>query len=176
MVQAIILAAGKGTRIMPHTKNIPKTLIKLDDKAIVEHLITSLNKAGVVNITMVFGYQANKIKAFLGNKVKYVYNHEYETTNNLYSLVCAVPEINEEFIVLMGDSVLHPNILKELLKSKGDIITAVDNNKNLDEESFKAVIKGNLIKDLGREISLKNAHGEFLALTKFLESCLNINM
>jgi len=167
MTQAIILAAGNGRRLYPYTKDKPKCLIQMGTKSLIEHQIDTLKTAGIDEIIVVTGHKSKMVKTRLGSKVKYVYNRKFATTNNLYSLWCATPYIKGDFIVSMADSIFHQGIIQKLLSSKKSITTMVDNNKNLDEEAFKAVTKNDCVKDLGRNLDLKKASGEFLALTKF---------
>ena len=79
----MILAAGQGTRLMPFTKGMPKCMVKVIDRPLIEYQINALNSLGVADIIIVRGYQGEKIK-YPG--IRYYENNEYKTTNIVYSL------------------------------------------------------------------------------------------
>ena len=66
-MKAIILAAGKGTRLHPITERMPKCLIPVDDKAILEHMLERLTKNKIDKIVMVVGFEENQIKQYFGD-------------------------------------------------------------------------------------------------------------
>ena len=85
---AILLSAGLGSRMRPITNSIPKPLVKVNNKALIETVIDSLIYYGVENIYIVTGYLADKF-SFLEKKyeekckINFVYNKDYETKNNI---------------------------------------------------------------------------------------------
>lgn len=111
--RAIILAAGKGERLRPLTLNVPKPLIKVHGRAMIESAIDALLQNGIQEIHVVTGY---KKEAFLPLAVKYpsidfVDNPMYDTCNNISSLYAA-REYLEDAIVMDGDQVIkNPAIL-----------------------------------------------------------------
>lgn len=89
---AIILAAGKGTRLLPITRQIPKCLIDINGRCILDRALHNLSESGITNVTIVVGYLQDKIKdmfgkRYLGMDIKYSINYEYETTNSMFSLL-----------------------------------------------------------------------------------------
>ena len=75
-MKVIIMAAGRATRMLPLTKNMPKCLLKLNKKTILQHQIDILKKCGIKNIVIITGHHAEKIEKLYGKK-----NGKLETSN-----------------------------------------------------------------------------------------------
>ena len=130
--KALILAAGKGTRIRGTTKNKPKCLLRFKDKTIIEILIEKLRSEGINKITVVTGYQSEKIKKKLKNSVKYINYPNYNKTNNLHTLLYAKKELNEPLLCIFSDLLLSQKIIKKMALSKKDICLAIDTKSKLE--------------------------------------------
>ena len=105
---AIIMAAGLGTRMRPLTNEIPKPLVKVNGKRMIETIIQGLNQNGITDISIVTGYLADKFD-FLANKysgIKLINNPYYQKYNNLSSLYVARDELNNT-IILDGDQLIN---------------------------------------------------------------------
>lgn len=105
---AIIMAAGLGTRMRPLTNEIPKPLVKVNGKRMIETIIQGLNKNGITDITIVTGYLADKFD-YLANKysgIKLINNPYYQKYNNLSSLYVARNELKNT-IILDGDQLIN---------------------------------------------------------------------
>ena len=66
-MKAVIMAGGKGTRLMPLTRNLPKPMVNLIDKPVLEHVINLLRKHGVYEIAITLGYLADRVISYFGN-------------------------------------------------------------------------------------------------------------
>ena len=107
-MKAIILASGIGKRLRPLTNNMPKSLIKIKDKTILEYQLDSLLKCKIEKVIITTGPFEEKIKEFLKTKyrnldVTYVNNPKYETTNYIYSLWLTKDFIDDDVILFHGD-------------------------------------------------------------------------
>lgn len=105
-MQAVILAGGKGTRLRPFTNNIPKPLVPIGDKAILEIVLLQLKNAGVTEIYLAVNHLANLIKAFFGDggglgiKIKYSIEEKELGTAGPLKLIDG---LSENFFVMNGD-------------------------------------------------------------------------
>lgn len=105
---AIIMAAGLGTRMRPLTNEIPKPLVKVNGHRMIETIIQGLRKNGIEDISIVTGYLADKF-TFLKDKypgVKLINNPYYQKYNNLSSLYVARNELKNT-IILDGDQLIN---------------------------------------------------------------------
>lgn len=122
-MKAIILAAGKGTRLRPLTNDIPKAMIKVLNKTLIERQIENLQNCGIMDITIVTGY---KDELFKFPKIDYIKNERFETTNMNESLFCAAEKLNDHVVVCYSDIIFERKIIKQIIESKQDIGLAVN--------------------------------------------------
>lgn len=165
-MKAIILAAGKGNRLYPLTKEIPKALQKLNGETILGHQIQNLRGCGINEIVIVTGFQANKIKELGGPNILYIHNPIYETTNNLVSLWFARNEMDGDFIFLNGDVVFDRRILEELLRMHQDICFVTE-QKTCIAEDMKVKVKDAMVVEINKSMDSSEAYGEFIGIAKF---------
>ena len=117
---ALLLAAGTGSRLFPLTQHAPKCLTLVNDKSILERLITNLKNQGFKRLVIVTGHLQESIVDFLGEKsgdicIEYIHSPLYQTTNNIYSLWMARKIINEPFVLFESDLVLNSTLLDEMV-------------------------------------------------------------
>lgn len=107
-MKAVILAGGKGMRLRPYTHIIPKPLMPIGDKAILEIILDQLLSAGFEEIHLAVGYQADYIKTFLNGKLKYnnkiKFSHEKEPLSTAGPIKLVENYVNEDFLVINGDT------------------------------------------------------------------------
>ena len=106
---AMILAAGRGERMMPLTKNTPKSLIKVKDLALIEHSISALKKSNIIDIVINIAYLGEQIKTHLGDGSNFGVHITYsdESSGALETaggIIKALPILdNKPFIVINSD-------------------------------------------------------------------------
>ena len=122
-MRAIILAAGSGLRLGQHTKDIPKALLDLNGKSILERQISLLREYGVNEIFVVTGYQREK---HILKDIEYIFNPRYSETEQLASMMVARTKIFDDVLVIFGDIVFDSQILQQILASNDDIAIAID--------------------------------------------------
>ena len=121
-MNAIILAAGMGIRLLPNTENIPKGMVKLFDKSLIEMQIDNFKKCGIDDISIVTGYLAEKINF---RSINYFKNENFSTTAGNESLYCAKQKLSDT-IVCYADLVFDIAIIKKMIDFNGDIGIAID--------------------------------------------------
>ena len=90
-MKTIILAAGLGKRLKPHTDQIPKCMVKFKDKEIIDYIIQVNNNCGVKKLVIVKGYKQWKLKK---SNVLYYKNNDFDSTNMVETLMCAKNEFD----------------------------------------------------------------------------------
>jgi len=120
---ATILAAGEGSRLRPFTEDMPKVMLPVGNKPIIEYLIESLRKCGIREIILVVGYKKERIMEYFGDgkgwnvNIKYVFQDKQIGTG--HALLQAEKHVEEEeFLVLPGDNIIDGDSLSLLMKSK----------------------------------------------------------
>lgn len=116
-MNAIIIAAGTGSRLRPLTHYTPKPLIEVHGKSFIERNIEYLIESGISEIIIVIGYMKEKF-LFLKEKyenIKLIFNPKYEEYNNIYSLYLAKDYLKDTYI-LDGDIFLKKNIFEKKME------------------------------------------------------------
>ncbi len=162
-MKAIILAAGKATRLLPLTKEKPQCLLKVGKKTILERQIEYLKKAGIKNITIITGYLAEKIEKF--SKEKTSFNPFYNISGMAMTLWVVKEDLKEGFIFLYSDILFDSKVIDGLLKNMGDICLAIKED-GLREEAEKVIEDKGSIKNVSK-IKLEGENGEFVGIAKF---------
>lgn len=184
-VSAVILAAGASQGLLPLTEELPKPMLDVKGKTILERQIEVLNACGVKDLAVVRGYKKDAIK--LPN-LRYYDNDDYATTNEVVSLFCAGKELQGPFVLLYGDILFERGHLEKLLKSPADISILVDRSfaeggrpegsrgapdlcvlKDAQEAGYRFVgaATPHHIARVGRAIPPAEAHGEFVGMAMF---------
>ena len=130
-MKAIIIAAGVGSRLGDLTKNLPKPLLDVNGKSILEHQIELFHKFGIKDIVIVTGHKKEK---FRFRDVKYIHNPNYLNVEQADSLMSARNEIVGDVLVSFGDIIFDELVLKQLLQFDGELILATDQEW---EESYQ---------------------------------------
>ena len=176
-MKAIILAAGRGSRMGEGTANLPKCMMKLWGKTLLEHCLDSLQKAGFVpnDIGIITGYKSEMIQI---KDVYYFHNADWEKTNMFISLKKAAEWLRSEpCIVSYSDIVFSPEAVKKLRNSSKEFsITYYTGFWELwanrfsypldDLETFKQ--EGGKLLEIGKKPSSKEEiQGQYMGLLKF---------
>jgi choline kinase len=172
----IILASGTGNRLKSKTKKIPKCLVKVNNKPIIEYMnkfIDCFNK-----VFIVVGYKANNLKKLLKDKkIKFVYNKNYNSTNMVHSIFCASKYINDDVVISYSDIIFDYSIFKLFKKKKTLMPIKKDwvkvwkkrmGYKNIKNDAENLVIKGNKLISIGGKISGVLPKYQFMGLIKII--------
>lgn len=183
-MQYIILAAGRGKRLKKKTLNIPKFLVKIKNKSILEYQLKLLEKFKFNRKIILTGYKHEKIEE---KKIQAILikNKDYLKTNMLYTLFLSKKFlIEEDSIIAYGDIVFEEKILRNLINSPKEFVVVIDKDwKRLwnlrhgkiikDFESLE--IKKNKIVDIGRRIkNLKKIQGQYIGLIKIKKKTMKL--
>lgn len=175
LLKVIIVAAGFEKRLLPFNQEVPKAMLDIKGKTILERQIELLNRFGISDIVVVKGYKKEKIN-YPG--IRYYENDKYKEGHILSSLFCAEQELDGAFIFLYGDIIFEESVLSKLLQSKADISLVVDRNwkahyQDRNEHSVKEAElvlldkSGERIIKIGRGLDPAKVDGEFIGLAMF---------
>ena len=127
-MQAVILAGGKGTRLAPYTYILPKPMMPIGDKAILEVLLRQLKRAGINHVTMAVGYHAGLLQAFFQDGAQFDLDITYSLESKPLGTagpLAQVPGLDKTFMVCNGDvlTLLPFNDLIRFHQEQGAICT-----------------------------------------------------
>ena len=167
-MQAVILAAGFGSRLKSLTGGKAKPLLEVGGRPLILHQLEALADHGVGPVLVVVGHQADEVKAVIGDRAETVVNERFAQTNSLYSLWLARQWIKGPFVLLNCDLFFDPQILDQVLEDPGNVL-AYDSTSSRGREQTKVAIKQRRVVDLGKDLPPSSARGESLGMLKFEE-------
>ncbi len=162
-VKALITAAGMGTRFGALTARMNKALFKVGDETLIRHVVTRLKSGGVEDVTVVAGYQKERLKKELaGSGVRVLDNPIYRSSGILGSFRAARRVLaGKAFLFTTSDHFFSKNVLKGCLGGASDIRIVVQKKKRYTAEDAKVIITGTRVVEMGKNIDLAKASGEF---------------
>jgi len=177
MKNLIILAAGSGKRLLPHTDKVPKCLVKLKNKTLLERNISEWRAAGDFNITIVSGYKSKKL---LETNFPCIHNAEFESTNMVWSLAKTlkkISKIKDDFIYISyGDIIVSKANVHRIMESDNEVNVLIDQEWEKlwslrmadylsDVESL--ICKDGRIIEIGKKTkNIKHIQGQYIGVLK----------
>jgi choline kinase len=178
--KAIIIAAGRGRRLMPYTDQMPKCLVPVAGRSILHWQLAAFRAAGIEEIVIIRGYLGHVLEARaseLGPGVRFVDNPAFESNNILLSLFHAHAELDQPVLITYSDIVFTPEVVRTLLDQPGDICLTIDRDfaliydgrteHPLAEAEVAAVDeRGQVVRVGKRALPAGEAFGEFIGLAR----------
>jgi phosphoenolpyruvate phosphomutase len=173
-IKALIVAAGKGSRLKAHTDNLPKCMLDFGGKTLLERQLLVYRDCGIDNISVIKGYKKNKINY---KNLKYFENKDYSNNNILNSIFCGEKAINGNVIIAYSDILFESSVVQRLLDSDHDISVVVDidwrdyyvgrKEHPLTEAENVIFNSNNEVIKIGKIATEKQeVHGEFIGMMK----------
>ena len=168
-MRMIILAAGRGERLMPLTRNTPKPLIDIGNgNTLLEEQVQSLKASGIVDeIVIVVGYLAEQVEAKIGSyndgqvKIRTIFNPFWQTSNNLMSLWMARYELDsDDILITNGDNIFTPEVFKSIAQKGEGVWLTVSPKVAFDCDDMKVKIEDNMISHVAKTIPAEDAFAE----------------
>ena len=125
-LKGIILSAGQGRRLLPLTTDLPKCLLRIGGRTVLEWQLRMLAAAGVHHVVVVVGFGAAEVERQLaditppGMQVRTLFNELYDRADNLVSCAVASPEMGEDFLLLNGDTLADSTVVDAPAGEPGD--------------------------------------------------------
>ena len=165
---AIILAAGMGTRLRPFLDGVPKGLLEIEGETLVGLSTRQLRDAGIERLTIVAGYGAGHYRQFAATRedVRLVLNDQYETTGSMASLAVALERIRGDVLVLESDIVYEQRALEAILNSPASDATLISGPTGAGDEVWVYAPNGRVRSMSKNARELPMVHGEFVGITR----------
>lgn len=175
-MRAIIIAGGVSKRLRPLTEHIPKTLLKLDQKIILEHILDASRQAGITQFTILTGHGQEYVEGFAklyarhypNITMDFVHIPRYSETGNIIALQAAHHLFDQDAVIINSDTIFHPDVMRKLLQSAENNAMMIDDVKDLGEEEMKVFIdEGAYITQIHKSLDPGAADGEYVGVLKF---------
>jgi choline kinase len=174
-VKAILLGAGRGRRLGPHTVDCPKSLVPFAGRRLGDFALEAMARAGIRDVIYVGGWHVEHVRAQYPN-LDYVVNERWAETNILASLFCAKDHMDDGFVSTYTDIVYPVDVVQRLRDAPGDICLAIDTEwraryrertQHPETDGEKVRASGGHILEISRTIDPAAAHGEFIGVARF---------
>jgi choline kinase len=172
--KAIILAAGQGSRLLPHTLDLPKCLLDLAGRSMLGWQLQGLARAGVREAVVVTGFRSDLVEDALpgitppGMQVRTLFNPFYKVADNLASCWMVRHELDGPVLTLNGDTLFEPAIARRLLAAPAsDITVTIDRKAAYDEDDMKVVTSGERLTAIGKKLPMAEVTGESIGFLRF---------
>ncbi|WP_029601939.1 UTP--glucose-1-phosphate uridylyltransferase AglF [Halococcus hamelinensis] len=122
-MQAVVLAAGKGTRLRPLTDDKPKGMVEVDGKPILTHCFERLVELDASELLVVVGYKQEVIISHYGDEfegVPITYAHQREQAGLAHALLTVEEHIDDDFMLILGDNVFEANLGDVVERQRAD--------------------------------------------------------
>jgi len=176
-MKTIILSAGQGSRLLPLTEDRPKCLLDLGKNTILGVQLSALKAGGATEVVIVTGFRTAAVEKAAeeasesGFKVRTLFNPFYNVADNLASCWMAREEMREPFLLLNGDTLFQPEIMKRLLRAPTAAITiTIDKKVDYDSDDMKVKLAGSRLLDVGKTLEPEDTHGESIGFSRFDKS------
>ncbi|HEX6962366.1 MAG TPA: phosphocholine cytidylyltransferase family protein [Lacipirellula sp.] len=174
-MRAIIIGAGRGSRLMPTTADAPKCFAEVGGQRILDWAVDAFRASGVSRIAFIGGYQIDKVRAAYP-EFTFRHNQRWEQNNILASLFHAEDLMNEPFICSYSDILFRPAVIEGLMASDADMAMSVDTawleryggrTEHPSDDAEKVTVDGGAITRVDRRIPEAEAYGEFTGIARF---------
>jgi 5-methyltetrahydropteroyltriglutamate--homocysteine methyltransferase len=174
-MKAIIIGAGRGSRIMPYSQDRPKCFTEVAGERILDRILGTFSANGIMEVHFIGGYHIGVVEKAYPELTFHV-NEDWERNNVLASLFKAEDAMDEGFICCYSDIVFTAEIVEKLLRNPRDIVIGVDTQwrrryasrtQHPMDDAEKVLVKEGRILKIDRAIPSDEAAGEFIGVAKF---------
>lgn len=167
-MKAILLAAGRGSRLKPFTDTTPKSLLQIGNTSLIERMVGILRKTGIDDISIVVGYLKESFFRTFPSGVKFYVNDDYLNTDQGGSLLKAKAEMNDNLLLIAADLLCPESVYRAAIENDSPICLAIDIREDCYDDTIeKIILENGKIRMVGKtNVPNDRANGEFLGMTK----------
>lgn len=165
---AVILAAGRGTRLGNRTKEMPKGFLEVGGETLIERSIRLLKSEGIENIVVGVGHKGTAYEDIQDQYgLTIFYNDEYSTTESMYTLVCAAPHITGDFLLLESDLLYDVSALQTIINTSQSNVILGSGFTDSGDEVYLHTFESGEFRYLSQDGNDKiNAYAELVGICK----------
>jgi len=166
-MKAVLLAAGRGSRLGGLTAVLPKALVPVRGDPLIHYMLRLCETVGFEETIVVGGFEPYKLEAYLSRREKpcrFVINREFRL-GNLLTLCAARPYLEGDFLIANIDHIYPPALFQKFLKAAGPVVCAADFDRRLGSDDMKIRIDGKgRIKAIGKRLPVFD--GGYIGMTQ----------
>ena len=174
-MKAVIIGAGRGERLMPHTADAPKCFARVKDRRILDWGLEALAGGGLTDITFIGGYRIDSVQADYPH-FTFCHNADWPDNNILESLMHAESHLADGFVCAYSDILYTPDIISKLLESDQDITLVCDTDwrerykkrtEHPENDGEKMRVEEGVVTEINRTMPSEAAAGEYIGVARF---------
>jgi choline kinase len=174
-MRAIIIGAGRGSRLMPTTADTPKCFAEVADKRLLDWTVEAFRQSGIEEIAFIGGYRIEVVQEAYP-EFSFRHNADWPNNNILASLMYAEDLMDEPFVCCYSDILFTPAIVQAVMQCEEEIALGVDTGwltryvhrtEHPSDDAEKVTVENGAVTRVHREIPEEEAYGEFIGLAKF---------
>lgn len=165
-IQAVILAAGRGSRLRHVIDDQPKCLAEIGGRPLIDHQLEMLAGAGITEVVVVTGYRPEAVRRVVGRRARFVHNPLWEDTEGLFSLYLCREWVTGPLLVMNCDVLPDPGVLLRLLARPGNAF-AYDSSSGADPEQMAVEFDGKHLVAMSKDLPVERTHGENVGILYF---------
>jgi choline kinase len=170
ITKAIILSAGKGSRLLPLTEDRPKCLIEFNGQSLLEWQLDALAANQVSEIVVVTGFRDDLVDAVVAKRagVRTLFNPFYHVADNLGSVWLARAEFDCDTLLLNGDTLISPSLVERVLGADGGSISVtIDEKAEYDADDMKVLRDRDRLLRIGKALEAGQYNAESIGFLAF---------
>ena len=174
-MKAIIIGAGRGERLMPHTKDAPKCFAEVKGKRILDWGLEALRAGGLTDVVFIGGYRIEDVREAYP-EFAFCHNADWPNNNILFSLMCAEGYMGDGFVCAYADILYRGEIVCGLMESRYDITLVCDTvwraryrkrTEHPESDGEKVAAQGDRVVAIDRTMPSEAALGEYIGVARF---------
>ena len=172
-MKAIILSAGRGSRLLPLTENMPKCLLPVRGTTLLGYQLDTLEAAGIRQATIVTGFMTGLVEAELASrkgalKATPFFNPFFQVADNLASCWMVREQMGEDLLLINGDTLFEVSLLEDVLSGPArSIQVTIDRKPFYDSDDMKVTLDGTRLKAIGKSLAQADSDAESIGLLRF---------
>lgn len=172
-MKAIILSAGRGSRLLPLTETRPKCLLPVRGTTLLGYQLDTLEAAGIETATVVTGFLPALVEEELARRTSRLqaqafFNPFFHVADNLASCWMVRDRMDDDFLLINGDTLFSLDLIKAVLAAPtGDICVTIDQKPGYDEDDMKVTLDGSRLRAIGKKLPAEETHAESIGILRF---------
>ena len=175
MINAIILSAGQGKRLLPLTETRPKCMLSVAGKTILEWQVETLLAADIGRIFIITGFNSDLVEEHVNDRfgadmdrISIIFNPFYSVSDNLASCWMGRHAMDEDFLLLNGDTLFEPALLDTVLASPAAPVTlTIDYKDSYDNDDMRVELQDSMVISVGKTLPDEHTMAESIGLLYF---------
>ena len=174
ITKAIILSAGKGSRLYPFTEDRPKCLLALSGRTLLEWQLDALHASGIAEMVVVTGFHHDRVAEVIAargparGRVTALFNPFFQVADNLGSVWIARREFDRDVLLLNGDTLIPATLIDRVLDgASAPISVTVDVKDGYDADDMKVWREGDRLVRIGKLLGPDECNAESIGLLAF---------